>query len=491
MNPLPRSRRPASRFALAFVFAALVLTPAPPVAHAQARADRLNPTRWGVVYDVPATRDVRLLANVPYWKDATHSRAIDVYLPPKLAKGERLPVVVFLNTIGDRRNDSLKDWGIYRTWPRLMATQGFAGVSMQADSADIPGSLRRLFAFLESRDAPPGIDGTRVGVYAASANVTGATQFLLAADAPKSIKAAVLYYGGPPTDSLRRDLPVLFVVAASDAPRMGAPLDSLWHRVIATGAPWTLEFAAGMPHAFDAFADNDDARRIVQRTIGFWRSHLQPVPQPAWAHSDERELMAALYGNDSPRAAALLGPWLETHPDDPEALMSYARVLQDLRRFPEAMAALERVYRTDSTNVAVIAHYGSALVGQQRYAEGARLLERAIGQGWNMSLHFGQLAFAELALNRNEAAVRRYEQAFEAGIPPGPSTRGVASYNLACGYARLGRKQDALRALETAIGEGGTVGNGMAVDTDLEPLRGEPRFQALVVRVTSRGPRTP
>jgi tetratricopeptide (TPR) repeat protein len=294
----------------------------------------------------------------------------------------------------------------------------------------------------------------------------------------------VLYYGAPPADSLRRDLPVLFVVAASDAPRMGAPLDSLWRRVVAAGAPWTLEFAAGQPHAFDAFADDDDSRRIIQRTIAFWRSHLLPMPASASTRSEEREILRALYANDSRRAAELLGPWVEKHPNDPEGLRNYARVLNDQRRFPEAMAILERAYRTDSSNVSLAAQYGSALVLSRRYAEGARVLERAIANGWSTSLAYGQLGFAELALGRNEDAVRHYEKAFEVGIPPGPGTRGVAAYNLACGYARLGRKDDALRSLETAVNEGG--GSDMASDPDLESLRGESRFQALVARGTSR-----
>ena len=180
-------RRFASHMALAAALAIVIA----PRANAQIPSG-LNPTRYGVVYDVPATRDVRLFANVPYWSDATHSLAIDVYLPPGLPKGKKLPAVVFLNTIGDRAGDSLKNWGIYRTWPRLIATQGMIGISMQADSADVQGSLRRLFAFLESGRAPEGVDGQRVGVYAASANVTGACRFLLAADAPRSIRAAVL-----------------------------------------------------------------------------------------------------------------------------------------------------------------------------------------------------------------------------------------------------------------------------------------------------------
>jgi tetratricopeptide (TPR) repeat protein len=136
-------------------------------------------------------------------------------------------------------------------------------------------------------------------------------------------------------------------------------------------------------------------------------------------------------------------------------------------------------------NVLLTAQYGGALVQQRRYAEGKRVLERAIAGGWNTSLCYGQLAFAELGLGQNEAAVRHYEQAFEVGIPPGPATRGVAAYNLACGYARLGRREDALRQLELAVNEGG--GGGMASDSDLESLRTEARFRTLAERVAARG----
>lgn len=479
MSPLARLARPA--LAAAFLAAAL----APTHATAQPSTSPLDGRRYGVVYDVPATKDVKLLANVPYWKDGARSLACDVYLPPRLKAGEKLPVVVFLNAIGDRVNNSPKDWGIYRTWPRLIATQGMIGVSMQADSADALTSMRHLLAFLASDRAPAHVDGQRVGVYAASANVTGANRLLFGANPPANVRAAALYYGAPPADSLRRDLPVLFIVAAGDAPRMGATLDSLWFKVIRGGAPWTLEFAAGQPHAFDAFADNDDSRRIIQRSIAFWRSHLLPVPQPAGAKAEGREILHAIYANEPRRAAELLAPYVEKNPNDVEGLTNYARILNELRRFPEALAILERAYGADSSNVPLTAQYGSALVQSRRYAEGARLLERAIANGWSTSLAYGQLGFAELALNENEDAVRHYEKAFEIGMPPGPNTRGVAAYNLACGYARLGRKDDALRSLETSVQNGG--GAGMANDTDLVTLREEPRFKVLAARAAAPG----
>ena len=77
-------------------------------AFAQERSP-LDPTGWGVVYDVPATRDVTLRADVPYLTDARGALTLDVYVPPGAKAGERRPAVVFLNAIGDRPGDKTKD----------------------------------------------------------------------------------------------------------------------------------------------------------------------------------------------------------------------------------------------------------------------------------------------------------------------------------------------------------------------------------------------
>jgi tetratricopeptide (TPR) repeat protein len=53
-------------------------------------------------------------------------------------------------------------------------------------------------------------------------------------------------------------------------------------------------------------------------------------------------------------------------------------------------------------------------------------------------------------------------------------------YNLACCRARVGARDDALDALEEAVSRGFSDGELLASDTDLESLRGEDRYRALV-----------
>ena len=130
-----------------------------------------------------------------------------------------------------------------------------AGVSMEADGERIQECLRALFAFLAEHGGDHGIDGSRVGTYAASANVSGATEYLLGEGAAPGVRAAVLYYGQPPQRALRRDLPVLFVLPQSDAQGLGPAAAGLWQTVLESAAPWTLAFGPDLPHAFDAFTE--------------------------------------------------------------------------------------------------------------------------------------------------------------------------------------------------------------------------------------------
>src|SRR5215204_2830988 len=175
---------------------------------AQNNQSQLDGRLYGVVYDVPATKDVTVREDVPY----AGSLKIDIYSPPGAKAGEKFPAVIFLNAIGDAPGQpKVKSWGIYRSFPRLVAAHGMVGISMEMDGARIQESLRALFDFLEKDGAKHGIDGSRLGVYAASANVTQSTVYLMGDGAAKGIRAAALYYGGAPSPEtrIRADLPVL------------------------------------------------------------------------------------------------------------------------------------------------------------------------------------------------------------------------------------------------------------------------------------------
>jgi len=63
-----------------------------------------------------------------------------------------------------------------------------------------------------------------------------------------------------------------------------------------------------------------------------------------------------------------------------------------------------------------------------------------------------------------------------------PEDPGVL-YNVACAYALLGQTEDALSCLEKAVQNGFGHREWLENDSDLDPLRGDPRFQALLSRL--------
>lgn len=441
----------------------------------------LDATNWGVVYAVPATKNVKVKTDVPY----SGSLTIDVYSPPNAKPGDKFPAVIFLNAIGDAPGNKVKNWEIYKSYPRLIAAHGMVGISMDADGTKIQESLRALFEFLERDGARHGIDASRLGVYAASANVTQSTVYLMSDGAAKGIRAAALFYGGAPSaqTQIRKDLPVLFILAEGDLPGLGQSSANLWQRVAEAKAPWTLLFASNLPHAFDAFSDNDESRRVIQQAIAFWKTNLEPVPQPDWKPSPARAIVETIYWNDAPKGVELLSKYIAENPNDGAAYNSYGRMLAQLRRFDEAGAAYEKALALGVNHGGIYNGLGQTRMAQKRYEEAAGHFAKAIELGARNSFMYGQLAYAQMALNRNEDALKTYEKAFEAGIPPGANTRGLAYYNMACAYARLKQNDKAFEMLNKTIDEGYTNRQTFETDTDLAPLRADARFQELLKRL--------
>lgn len=81
----------------------------------------------------------------------------------------------------------------------------------------------------------------------------------------------------------------------------------------------------------------------------------------------------------------------------------------------------------------------------------------------------------------------RYQQAIEAfahSIDLG-YRQATAMYNIACGFALLNDKENALTWLERSLSLGFNRTDLLRSDSDLDPLRSDPRFQQLVARVSA------
>lgn len=158
----------------------------------------------------------------------------------------------------------------------------------------------------------------------------------------------------------------------------------------------------------------------------------------------------------------VLGP---DHPETVRSMNTLTAVLTDESKLAEAQAIGEQVVAIRTRVLG--AEHPLTLSAMSNLAE---ILTRR-----------GDYARAEPMLEQTRAAEVRV-----LGIND-PHT-ALCTYNLACVFLREGRRDEALRVLREAIDHGlpGWVIAGMTTDPDLAGLRGDARFDALVVYAKNR-----
>jgi eukaryotic-like serine/threonine-protein kinase len=146
------------------------------------------------------------------------------------------------------------------------------------------------------------------------------------------------------------------------------------------------------------------------------------------------------------------------HPDTIKSMSDLADVYTDQHRNPEA----EKLYR-------------EALATQRRVVGTDSV--RSTGMMNNLAVFY-------TGLKRYEEAERLLREQYEIEhrlFGDGSPNLQAVSYNLACVTARRGRRNEALDWLRKSIVCGFKNADGIAQDSDLQSLRGDPEFERLVV----------
>jgi tetratricopeptide (TPR) repeat protein len=436
----------------------------------------MDALQYGVVLDDPQMKNVQVQKDITFLSDEKGTLKLDLYALPGMQAGEKHPAVIFLNAIGERSGQrKVKSWGIYTTWPTLMAANGYIGISMEADGARINESIKALFDFIDAKGSQYNIDKDKLGVYAASANVTGSVDYLMSEKAYKGIKAAVLYYGRAPGGPFRKDLPVLFVISEGDV-RPDA-YNGLWDQVLKNNAPWTIKMGTGMPHAFDAFSDNDTARIIVKETISFWRNYLDAVPASSFPHSSGRDVLGLLQMN-RPKALALLKTIVDENPTDIQALKVYADVLGDNNDVAGAEAAFKKVLALDPKDAGTMINLAGLAYKQNKPAEAEKYIADVVNSGEMTRDRYADIAFTLLVAGKDKESAVYYEKAL--AMEP----RGVDYYNLACAYAKVNDAGKAVKALDSSLKYGYGTKQQIESDPDFKLIRSDNGYKTFIEKLS-------
>jgi len=207
---------------------------------------------------------------------------------------------------------------------------------------------------------------------------------------------------------------------------------------------------------------------------------------------------------------------IELQPELAEAHVARAIALSMSKRFQEAVPEFEHAMKLDPKLFDAAYWYGRTRLAMGEYEESLKLLERSavirpedyqvpgflaqvlttLGRHDESDAQFRRqvrLVDEHLELNPEDpracilgavahAALKNADRSLEfaeraiAADPDDP----MLLYNVACNYSQLGRSDEALSALEMAVdrGFGDTV--WMEHDSDLNSIRNEPRYQAIL-----------
>ncbi len=434
----------------------------------------LDVTAYPVVVSAPGAAAVETVRIRYRARDGVELDA-DLYLPTGRSVAAPAPAVVFANGVGGR----LLDWEGYRTWGRLVAAHGLAGVTAESRAGSSGEDLEDLLAHLAERGPDLNVDPARVALWACSANVPVAAAIL--ASRPAGVRAAVLYYGSVETAELPDDLPVLYVMAGRDAPSLKAAIRRAWGAAVERGLPWTMVAAPGLTHAFDVLDEGTESRGVVSRTVAYLTDRLaggaEPGVEPA------RAALQHVYGHEWEAAAGVLAEMAAHDPGDAEVRAWYGTALLRTGHAADAAVELEKAVTMGHDNAPTRVTLAQALLAEGRLLDAEEALVEARRDGVETAPVLELHGTVLLRLLRFDEAVQAFRR--QAALP-GQEASG--RYNEACALAVAGRTEAALDALEAAVGAGFADAERLRDDPDLASLRHEPRFAAVAARAGGTSP---
>ena len=357
-----------------------------PLAHAQPPEDL---RKTACVLTLPGMDQARADTGLVYRSLPDVKLTFDLYKPPPRATAtggaattRGLPVVVFVNGVGWIAPYPLKEWGIYKTWARLVAVEGMAAVLYDSRGQNAREDLTALMEHLRGNAAKLGIDRDMIGIWACSANLRPGSAYAL--DPVNAwVKAAVFYYGTVDTAHVRPELPVLVARAGLDTPFTNNSMSQYLQRSMARNGNLTVLNLPNMRHAFDLVDSTEASRQAVRTTLAFLRANLTPAMQDAWlTRADEARAVRSHAARDWEGTLAATKIWMERDPRDGHPLQLAGDAAYQLRR----------------------------------YGDAALYYEKAAARGWIPAITFYNAACSRALAGERDRAIENLEKAFATGF---------------------------------------------------------------------------
>lgn len=258
-----------------------------------------------VVYRVPGMDQVKVKSDLKYTEVNNPYLLMDVYTPPHLAKGKRLPAVLFIHG-GAGAETRPKDWGVYKSWGRLVAASGMVGVTFthrlgypKPFLAEAASDVNAAINYVRANADSLGVDKDRICLAAYSAG--GPMLSIAMRDKPSYVRCLVAFYAfldiqqsephraNETADMVKAYSPITYLANDADklspifiaragldeVPTMNDSIDRFIREAISKNVTITVANHPQGVHGFDNQNNDDRAREIVQSALAFMKFHLK------------------------------------------------------------------------------------------------------------------------------------------------------------------------------------------------------------------------
>ncbi len=199
---------------------------------------------------------------------------------------------------------------------------------------------------------------------------------------------------------------------------------------------------------------------------------------------------------------------IELNPKYPTARQWLGNLLASVKRFDDGLIELKRAEELDPLSAIIALNVGDTLVAGRRYDEGIAAYKRVLSTNPDFALGHSTLGLVYGLKGMYREALDETRRAFE--LDPDPSTKGyiglwlarsgdrdgarklleemkqdstsryVQSFSIGMIHIGLGEKANALDWLEKEVAERGAATRYYATAGELDDLRSEPRFKAML-----------
>ena len=229
------------------------------------------------------------------------------------------------------------------------------------------------------------------------------------------------------------------------------------------------EYAAAYHNRGSAYGNLED----YERAIADFNRAIELNPEDATAYHNR----GIAYGNleDYERAIADFDRAIELNPEYATAYYNRGAAYAHLEDYERAIADYDRAIELNPKDATAYNNRGIAYAHLEDYERAIADFDRAVELNPDDFGVYNNRGIAYDGLKQYERAIEDYDRVIE--LKPEYAT---AYYNKACAYALIGKPTEACDWLEKALAIDESGRDDARQDSDFDPIRGHPRFRALV-----------